>query len=1737
MRSLRHYLLALLTAVLVMPLGWAQNTVGTSGFQSGNLSAYPPNISLGAAGPMMMLLASRDHTLFAPIYTDYEDLDGDLILDTTYIPTFRYYGYFDPIKCYQYNGTRNPARFEPVEMTVSTTNFACKSSGKYWGGNFLNWATMTRLDVIRKLLYGGFRREDLGPVDSSDTTLEMAQLSQDAHSFVKYYAGTDIASFTPFTRAALSDASGNYIGLTMCNRSTINTDPTPSQPGAPVIRVVKGNYSLWATIPTSQVCRWATEGSSYAFGNKAGAFFTKYGRDASGNAYPAAQAHQANLPDQYSHGMQDSAGNGPEFAVRVKACPAAMLGSERCTAYSSTVSDVTVVGYKPTGLLQDYGNSFNANQASRAEFGLLTGSYDSPLLAGALRKNMGSINDEVDLTTGRFCYGLTGTLPTGCSATVGIVGTFDRIRLYDTGNYNNQIRSLPSEYVLPQTITNGMFPSWGNPVSEMYVQALAYLGGTLKGTSGALTGKNDKDQVVGLPAPRAIDPIDDTTLDLGSGKTRSALFGPGICRAMNTVAISSSAVSYDTKESANEDNYNLFSVKFVGLNGADPKTLMDWTDDIGRLEGINGQSRSVGSVTAGFGSDCTSKDITKLSLVAGICPDAPAVKGTYLGAGAAFFANTNAIRDDSDLTTKTGAGIDKAQLPVGALRVKSYAATLAGGVARIEIPVPGSSPQTYVIITPESLWWHKRLPDGSLMPGAMLTFKAIGREFPSQNFGGSGSYVVTWNDTQFGGDYDMDLVGFIRWSLTKTGVSGQWQLEVLTDVIGHDAGDPGSHGFSIIGVDAASTTSGGTSYLGPGKYITHGSNGFNFAGGGGCAGYGDVQFDLLCRYANDGFFSDNFAWPTNYNDSKVGFFDDATATYTTTVSSKFLVSAGVTDATIREPLWYLAKYGSFDTGESAATPWADRLISNAKPDARNGAHNVNWDSMHNDGSACSAGVNCADGEPDGYFLARRPELLETRLRNLMDTSVNKSNSSVSVSSSQLIDGSYKYVAQFTESDTVRSGTVKAFTLDATTGLFATSPAWDAGDMLTAASRSSTSTAARQVITNNVVNSVANGVTTGVQTGQAFTTAGLVPSTFTTGGTLSAYMQALVGTTADPVTAASNLIGYVRATPASVSLEGSVYRARGSNVMGPVVDSSPWIQDPTATARFTDGDFPAGTPSYFSFIKDHANASKVLWVGSNDGMLHGFEALTGAPLLSYLPSPVVSRLGTAFSALNREATPLVDGSPFTADVLVGTSPAAWRTYLFGSLGRGGAAVFALDVTNPSGSTLTEANASSIFKWMFTAADNPNLGYLTTGPTVHGTSGQAHQVVRLNNGKFGLLVPNGYKSSGGRPALFILFVDGPGTTGWTSAGTAANYKMLAPLSTDTNNGLMGVTWVDLDNNGTADVVYGTDLKGQVWKFDIRSTDPSSWGSAFKNPNTGVAVPFFTASTCGGVPVVCGQSVSVTTNPVATLPSYGGVMVSFGTGRALEAGDFPGAGLSNRFISVWDKGRYAEDLVFPPPAPVNGVQSTFTPNVLPSMTNVPDTFGQILLRRSADGGVYRVTLDANNHEVPVSAGSVVSAFDPGSQDGWYFDFPGSRAMSDANADPGEQLIFSPTARRRFISFTSVRPLTTAERAASCSTNPRGTLYAIDPATGQAIPGLLNTVTLGSINTSGYGQLMQDTQITVVGDSSSRPTGTGQPSNSCGAGKVKARFLGQLTDSAGCIDAINLRLQWREIPGMKTK
>ena len=167
------------------------------GLVSWTQAATIPNAPLIAqqnAKPMVMLVSSKDHRLFYEAYNDASDIDGDGTLDVRFKPNIKYFGLFDPNLCYTYSGSGTTGLFSPSSYKVNG-----KCSGK-WSGNWLNYVTTSRIDALRKVLYGGTREVDT----ATQTILRRAYIPQDAHSWAKEYTslsvdGYNISDYTPLS--------------------------------------------------------------------------------------------------------------------------------------------------------------------------------------------------------------------------------------------------------------------------------------------------------------------------------------------------------------------------------------------------------------------------------------------------------------------------------------------------------------------------------------------------------------------------------------------------------------------------------------------------------------------------------------------------------------------------------------------------------------------------------------------------------------------------------------------------------------------------------------------------------------------------------------------------------------------------------------------------------------------------------------------------------------------------------------------------------------------------------------------------------------------------------------------------------------------------------------------------------------------------------------------------------------------------------------------------------------------------------------------------------------------------------------------------------------------------------------------------------------------------------------------------------------------------------------------------
>jgi type IV pilus assembly protein PilY1 len=347
--------------------------------------------------------------------------------------------------------------------------------------------------------------------------------------------------------------------------------------------------------------------------------------------------------------------------------------------------------------------------------------------------------------------------------------------------------------------------------------------------------------------------------------------------------------------------------------------------------------------------------------------------------------------------------------------------------------------------------------------------------------------------------------------------------------------------------------------------------------------------------------------------------------------------------------------------------------------------------------------------------------------------------------------------------------------------------------------------------------------------------------------------------------------------------GQDFRIRGS-VLGDIVNSDPkFVKEPIG--RYAD-DMEA--KSYNDFIADNSSRDGVVYVGANDGMLHGFNEDTGNEVIAYVPTSSYKYLYELTSE-DYDHRYFVDGGPNVIDVFMddmndpdSVTNGLWRSALVSGVAGGGQTVYALDVTDPS--IFDEANAASIALWEFNDSDDEDLGYTYGRP----------QLAKMADGTWAAIFGNGYNnteadgnaSATGHAVLFIVDVE----TGDlirkidTMAGEAG-----------TPNGLATPLLVDEDADFVVDYIYAGDLLGNMWKFDVTNPLPALWDSAYSS--AGTPDPLFTTP----------ADQPITSQPQASFhpDNYEGFMIFFGTGQYLEINDNDPIGQTTQsFYALWDK-----------------------------------------------------------------------------------------------------------------------------------------------------------------------------------------------------------------------------------------
>lgn len=524
-----------------------------------------------------------------------------------------------------------------------------------------------------------------------------------------------------------------------------------------------------------------------------------------------------------------------------------------------------------------------------------------------------------------------------------------------------------------------------------------------------------------------------------------------------------------------------------------------------------------------------------------------------------------------------------------------------------------------------------------------------------------------------------------------------------------------------------------------------------------------------------------------------------------------------------------------------------------------------------------------NGRGEMYNASNAAQLKEDFTSALLNIQESKgSAAAVTFNTATLDDGTFTYQALFNSA--AWNGDVRAYELNSVTGDLVDSndstteldAAWSAAEELNATNYDS----GREIITYDAVQ----------QTGIPFrwsniTASGASPS-------MRADLESAIAVEAAAFDG-EDVLNYLRGKRDDES--SSDFRVR-TGVLGDIINGSPvhvgkpnmgW---PDAGPLFPD----AVGETYSNFRVNQRDRNPMLYVGANDGMLHGFEAESGAEKLAFIPHELYSSADNEglhyLSEVGYSHRYYVDQSPTVSDVYVDLTDdvnddPSWKTVLVSGLGAGGRGLFALDVTNPD--DFNELNASQLVLWEFTNETDADLGYTFSRPTV----------AMMENGRWAVITGNGYNSDAGKAKLFIIYMDGGIDGSWTK-GT--DYFVI-DTNDEESNGLSTPVVIDTDGNGAADRAYAGDLQGNLWAFDLSSADLSeaAWGVDYSGS------PLFTAidSDDNRQPITTKPSVVYNYTETTNNSNEPNVILLFGTGKFIEAADLSDT-QEQSFYGIWDQ-----------------------------------------------------------------------------------------------------------------------------------------------------------------------------------------------------------------------------------------
>lgn len=278
---------------------------------------------------------------------------------------------------------------------------------------------------------------------------------------------------------------------------------------------------------------------------------------------------------------------------------------------------------------------------------------------------------------------------------------------------------------------------------------------------------------------------------------------------------------------------------------------------------------------------------------------------------------------------------------------------------------------------------------------------------------------------------------------------------------------------------------------------------------------------------------------------------------------------------------------------------------------------------------------------------------------------------------------------------------------------------------------------------------------------------------------------------------------------STSRDNIIKWAMGHDVKDEDKDSN------TSESRQHIGDPLHSRPVIITYAGSSEEPDSVIYLGTNDGFLHGIDTESGDEVFSFIPKELIPNLGTLYE--NSPASDKVYGLDGAISHWIkdensnGTIEDDDHVYLYMGMRRGGRNYYALDISD---------RESPKFKWQISGGSSgfEELGQSWSQAVVTNISylGSSRKVVVFSGGYDESQDNHSTRTidSIGR-ALYIVDAE-DGSLLWS--GGPKNGSGIKSFKDMTYSMPASPRVVDVNGDGDAEQIYVGDMGGRIWRFDI-------------------------------------------------------------------------------------------------------------------------------------------------------------------------------------------------------------------------------------------------------------------------------------------------------------------------------